>query len=723
MANFTLRTITSFSKNIFMDNRKSTTIGKLFCLLLWLVVTTASFAQQKQQVSKSQMLEALKKTQNTISFIENKGQWSPEVKVAGNTNIGNMYITNDHIHFVSFEKEEKHEGEEHEETEEDEAKEAEELEHQEVHGWGIYLDGSNKDYTISKQQEMPTRYNYLIGNTYNASDVASYGEVTMNNIYEGIDLRIYSQDQHVMEFDWLVNAGSDFSNIKMRFKGQEGLSVDEKGNLNVKLEFDAVKFDIPEAYQIINGKKVMVKMAFQINGDVATFRAISQIDNRYDLVIDPSLKWGTWFDNNSDSFDEYLFAVDLDNQGNVYCGGNINVQLTSGAGNYINPATLFGFSNTYSGSVDGIVYKLRYDGAVVLKVTYFGTSNNDRLYGLSLSPDKSRVFICGLTAGTLPVGSTTAFDGSIATSEDGFVGVLDAATLGTPLYTTYIGGTGNSDEMVSIRALSNNSFVVGGHVNGGLSTTTPNYILNAYDATNSGGNEMYIAKFTNFNTLTFGTYIGGTGDDQVNDIQIFSDGYIAFSGSSTDNASFPALFNNAANAVANTTGSTDGVIGVLPPSGGATVQMLSRFGGTGADEFYGLTIDAFDTLYVTGFTSSTNFYLGPGATTANRFQITKGTGQDAFIGKLPRTGWSSGATDPWVATYFGGSGDDRGNTLRTYTPYTVMVFGETQSDRYPFNKNISDGAVVQFFDSTANGGWDIFYQVLGTDLKTQYLAT
>jgi gliding motility-associated-like protein len=718
MINFTTRTISGFSKNILMGNRTFTFKSKVLCFLFAAVafsaLPVASFAQATQQpLSKVQIKEVVKETSNTISFIENKGQWNPDVKVAGNTNIGNMYIVDDHIHFLSFEKKGKHEGEE---TAEDEAKESLELGNQEVHGWGIYLDGSNKNYTITKEKEMPTKYNYLIGDTYHGTNASSYGELTLNDIYQGVDLRIYSQQEHVMEFDWLVNPGADFRNIKMRFKGQDGLSIDEKGNLNVKLEFDVVKFDIPEAYQIINGKKVAVKMAFEIKGDVATFKAIGKVDSRYALVIDPSLKWGTWFDNNSDSFDEYLFAVDIDNAGNMYCGGNINVQLTSGAGNYINPASLFGFSNTYAGSVDGIVYELKFDGSAVLAITYFGSTADDRLYGLNLSPDKSTVYICGKTAGTIPSGSTTAFDNS-RNSTDGFVAVLNSS-LSTVQYSSYIGDAGTADEMVTVRAISNNSFVLGGTVNGALTSA---YISNAYDATYSGNTEMYIAKFTGFNTLTFGTYIGGTSTEQLNDIQIFSDGAIAFSGSSGGTGSFPALFNNAANGVANTTGGLDGVIGVLNASGGSTVQMLSRFGGTSDDEFYGLTIDAFDTLYVTGFTSSTNFYLGPNATAGNRFQITKGTGQDAFFGKISRNGWNAGSTDPWAATYFGGSGDDRGNTLRSYTPYAMMIFGESQSDRYPFNKNISDGGA--FFDSTANGGWDIFYQVLGTDLKTQYFAT
>jgi gliding motility-associated-like protein len=724
MANFTLSVLPS--KHIFMSKKTFTLKGALLCLLMMAfglavqpVLAQAPAQAATKRLSKEQINKLVKETSNSISFIENKGQWDPNVKVAGNTNIGNMYITNDHIHFLSFEKEE-HEGEEHEESAEDEEREAEELSHQEVHGWGIYLDGSNPDYTISKEKEMPTKYNYFVGESYHASNASSFGELTLNNIYNGIDLRIYSQHQHVMEFDWMVNAGADFNNIKMRFKGQEGLRIDEQGNLAVKLEFDEVKFDIPEAYQIIDGKKVMVKMAFDVKGDVATFKALSKIDNTHPLIIDPSLKWGTWFDNNSDAFDEYIFAVDIDNQGNMYCGGNINVQLTSGAGNYINPASLFGFSNTYAGSVDGIIYELRFDGASILAITYFGSTADDRLYGLAMSPDKSRVFVSGKTDGTLPSGSTTAFDNT-RNNTDGFVGVFNS-TLSTLFYSTYLGDGGDEDEMVSIRPLSNTSFVVGGTVNGSVPATgTPDYIENAYDATYSGSTEMYIAKFNNLNSLVFGTYIGGSGTEQLNDVQIFSDGAIAFSGSSGNSASFPALFNNAAQGVGSTTGGLDGVLGVLPANGGTTVQMLSRFGGTSDDEFYGLTIDAFDTLYVTGFTSSTNFYLGPNAT-GNRFQTTKGVGQDAFVGKFPRGGWASGSNDPWAATYFGGGDDDRGNTLRTYTPYALMIFGETQSTRYPFNKNLDDGGT--FFDSTFNGGtWDIFYMVLGTDLKTQYFGT
>ncbi len=80
----------------------------------------------------------------------------------------------------------------------------------------------------------------------------------------------------------------------------------------------------------------------------------------------------------------------------------------------------------------------------------------------------------------------------------------------------------------------------------------------------------------------------------------------------------------------------------------------------------------------------------------------------------------SGGTNTWQATYFGGANNERGNTLRTYTPYAVMVFGEAGSG-FP-TQNLSDGGT--FFNSAFGGGtWDIFYFVLGTDLQTLYFST
>ncbi|HLP21183.1 MAG TPA: SBBP repeat-containing protein, partial [Chitinophagales bacterium] len=724
-----------------MNNRTFTFKGALLCFLLMAAaLPTALYAQQAsaavKDMSKDQIKHLIKESSNSIRFVDNNGQLPSDIKVAGLSNVGNVYLKKDHLYFVSVGSTAQEEHEEEEEEDEEyvmgpDGKLIEEHHGQQVaHRWGISFVGAN-EYNIERKNILPTKYNYFLDSdkTKWATNVSSYGEVELNNVYEGISMRMYSQEHNTMEFDWVVNAGADFRKIKMNFKGQDKLTLDEKGQLEVKLRFKEVKFDIPESYQVIGGKKVPVKMEFVIDGDVVSFKTSAKINSSYPLIIDPSLKWGTFFDDNDNDFDEYAYAVELDAVGNMYVAGASNNQLvrsaTTGYGSYI-----FGYDSTYADGVSGsnvgrrdaIIYRIAANGSALQYVTYFGGTSPDVAYGLSLSPSGNALFVCGATnsdQGTSPGIPlvNTPFDGT-KNGQDGFVAVFNS-TLTSLTYSSYIGGTGTGDEMYSIRAINDNSYVIGGVVTSDGSFGS--YISNGYSNNYRGGDEMYIGKFTNFRTLSWGTYIGGTGNDQLNDLQLFSDGAVAFSGASSSSTSFPALFNNVAQGVANSTGGIDGVIGVIPANGGNNVEMLSRFGGTGDDEFYGLAIGQFDSLFVTGYTSSTNFYLGPNST-GNRFQTTKGTGQDAFVGKLPRRGCQSCSTDPWVATYFGGNADDRGNTLRTYTPYAVMVFGETGSNRYPFNKNLDDGGA--FFDSTFNGDtWDVFYMVLGTDLRTQYFGT
>ncbi|MBK8658793.1 MAG: hypothetical protein IPN22_07955 [Bacteroidetes bacterium] len=302
MRNFTPSV--SISKKSNMMSFNSLFLRAFSMLTLCVLSFSTLYAQNSKpsDYSKKQMQELIRESRNTISFIENKGQWGGDVIGVGHSNIGGMVVKRDMLYFLSQAP-----GEAHAEAEEEEEEEHETFE---VHGWAIMLDGYNPQATVSKRNELVTKHNYFLGSnpSFHASDAKTYGEFELNNIYEGIDLRIYSQDKQLLEFDWMVNAGADFNKIKMRFKGNDGLRIDEKGNLSVKLHFQEVKLDIPEAYQIIDGKKVPVEMAFEVENDLATFKALSHIDNNYPLVIDPSLKWGTFFDNGNDSFDEYLFA-------------------------------------------------------------------------------------------------------------------------------------------------------------------------------------------------------------------------------------------------------------------------------------------------------------------------------------------------------------------------------------------------------------------------------
>jgi hypothetical protein len=286
------------------------------------------------------------------------------------------------------------------------------------------------------------------------------------------------------------------------------------------------------------------------------------------------LKWGSYFDNNTTNFDDYLYAVDVDNSGTVYCGGVTNQAMVA---TYV-ATSLFGYDNSFNGSQDGIVYKFNANGTAILNVTYFGSSGIDQVFGLSLSPSKTNVFICGLTQGSIPTTTTPlAFDSSKGGTTDGYVACFNASSLSTLNYASYIGSSGGTatgnngsvpdDGVLTIRATSDNAYVIGANTAAALSTSAPNYIVNAADATyGTGGTDIYVAKFTSFNSLVYGTYVGGASNDILNDLRVFPDGSVAFVGTTSSTA---ATFTTLVNTAGSNGGNQDGVVGVIPNAGGS----------------------------------------------------------------------------------------------------------------------------------------------------------
>jgi len=97
-------------------------------------------------------------------------------------------------------------------------------------------------------------------------------------------------------------------------------------------------------------------------------------------------------------------------------------------------------------------------------------------------------------------------------------------------------------------------------------------------------------------------------------------------------------------------------------------------GGSSFDQAFSIAIDAAGNAYVTGFTSSYDFPVTPGA-----FQPTfHGGFSDAFISKLNATG--SGLV---YSTYLGGSSDDVGDSITIDAAGNAYVIGYTSSTDFP----------------------------------------
>ena len=713
-------------KTLLTNSAKSSTPNpKTFTLIMKRIFTAfvcsilmgIAFQATAQKPNDLQIAkDLLKQTAKSVQFIENKGQWKEgDILFAGSSSYGQTAIRRDEITFITYKQEDWDLRTDHAQS---------------VQKWAMKFHGHNRNFETVKGGAFETTRNFMSGDvSTHATNVLSYDEVTLKGIYPGIDLRIYSQPKGDLEFDWIVAPGANFSKVDVEYVGANNVKILEDGSLNISLEFTNLNYKIPESYQIQNGKKVSKKFAFNLQSNHLKLTTKDKIDNTLPLIVDPVLDWGIYFDDKTTGFDEYLFAVDYDNSKNIYCVGKSNVALSSG---YITSGAT-GYNQTFiGGNRDVIIYKVRYDGKVILAETYFGTSANDNGYAISLSPDKSTLFVGGSVGAAISASPATTpllstFQGG---TYDGFVAVFDAATIGSLKYYTLLGSangtvlSGNSDfnsneAVYTLVALNNTDFVVGATVEGAVPAA---FIGNAAQSSYGGGWDMYVGKFTNFKTLTYGTYCGGSGNEELHDLQVFADGGVAFTGESAS-SSFPNLTNNAATGSSGT--DLDGVIGVIP-SGGGAYSMLSKIGGVtagtgstlGASEsFYGISIGFFDTLLITGYSCSSDFPLGTGASSTTRFQNTFGGVRDAIIGKVPRTGGSG----TWQATYIGGSGDDVGNSLRAFTPYGVLMYGESQSTNFP-TKNVTTGS-TSFYSATNAGGWDMVFFTILSDLKTLKFST
>jgi gliding motility-associated-like protein len=247
----------------------------------------------------------------------------------------------------------------------------------------------------------------------------------------------------------------------------------------------------------------------------------------------------------------------------------------------------------------------------------------------------------------------------------------------------------------------------------GYPTTT-----GAYQTTFAGSRDIAISKFSpNGTTLLFSTYLGGSAADVphslVNDAQ---DNLIVMGSTGSNNfpttpGCYDATFNGGTNFTASNgvpyTNGSDAIITKFNATGTALIGS-TYVGGTGndginqnnvfnySDEARGeVVVDDMDNILVTCSSLSTNF-----PTTAGSHSTTNSGAQDAVVFKL----------DPLLttlnwSTYYGGSDNESGNSIRVAPNGNVYICGATASSNLPvplgglnntFAGGLSDAFVAAF---------------------------
>jgi uncharacterized repeat protein (TIGR01451 family) len=535
---------------------------------------------------------------------------------------------------------------------------------------GIEFAGANASNGMEGTAPLPGHRNYLLGNDPKNwhTGVSTFQKVLYRDVYPGINLIFYG-NQSEFEYDFVVSAGADPQAIRLQIDRATRARISPTGDLLLKRGNVQVIQRKPNIYQDIDGERQVVEGHYSLSRRREVSFQIGGYDRTRPLVIDPTLVYSTYLGGGGDDSGSSLA---IDNSGNVYVTG------TTASLNF--PTKGPAFANN-KGLADIFVTRIDPTGANIIYSTYIGGSGLDRADGIAVDAS-GNAFVVGRVDSTSTDFPTTA--GSFGPSYrggdfDGFVLKLNPQGSGL-IYSSFLGGEENDSVEGVVVDAAGIAYVTGGTKSNAFPTTG-----NAYQGSRAGDTDAFLTRINaSGSALLYSTFIGGAGTDRGSGVVLGGNGiaYVAGFGASPDFPTedpFQAGFG----------GSFDAFVAKFDTnaSGINSLIFCSNLGGTGDDKAFGIAIDSgAANIYVVGQTSSNNFPV------LNPSQPATGGSFDAFIAKV-----SSAGTKVY-ATYYGGSGDDRGTGIAVNAT-GVYVTGFTASTNLP---------VVAPLQLNNGGGFDAF---------------
>jgi len=521
----------------------------------------------------------------------------------------------------------------------------------------INLIGANPNAAVVGLDQLPGISNYFIGNVPSQwhTNIANYSKVEYENVYPGINL-IYYGNQQQLEYDYQLAPDADPSSIRFAVHGAESLSIDAKGNLVLHTAIGDVLEQAPVIYQQLAGTQQPVSGQFVLLGNNEVGFQVGAYDGSKPLVIDPVLSYSTYLGGNHTETGQ---GIAVDGSGNAYVTGytdSTNFPTTTGA---------FQTSTTNGGTTyDSFVTKLNPSGTGLVYSTYLGGTGSD--FGLGIALDGSGdAYITGQTGSTNFPTTSGAFQTTYAGGgAAAFVTKLNAT--GTALiYSTYLRAVSSGGSPVVGSAAiavdgSGNAYVTGFTYSTNFPTTS-----GAFQTTLGGVDDAFVTKLNATGTaLIYSTYLGGSDEDFGYGLAVDSTGHAYVTGGtrSTNFATTTGAFQTTFG------GYRDAFVAKLN-AGGTGLVYSTYLGGNGDDIGNGIALDNSGDAYVTGDTSSTNF---PTTTGAFQTSLAGGVSTDAFVTKL-----NGAATALVYSTYLGGSGSDNGYGIAVDSAGYACVTGST----------------------------------------------
>ena len=560
-------------------------------LLTIMLLTQISFTVYAQNVSTDQLLannnaptaeqqQLLNNNKSKVSFTENKGQvkdqnWQsrPDVLYSGETQGMVFHIRNNGISYQLLKEEKSATPVKKEEHRTSDFNEIEEKTYS-TYRVDINWLNANSNYSTEKGNALLGYNNYynVPDGTEPALHVKNYENVTLKNVWNGVDLHYFEKDG-ILESDWLMQKAEDYKNIKFEVKGAT-LSTDKEGYLIMKTPFGEIREGKLKVYQ----EEKELTANWVIQGNEVSFN-IENYKKDLPLRIDPpTLVWGTYY-GGSDL--EYGYSTAIDANGNVYLGGRTR--------SLSDIATTGTHQTTHAGIDDAFL--VQFDSFGVRQWgTYYG--GNDVEFGRSCATDgNGNVYLSGQTKSLSNISTTGAHQVTYGGGTwDAFL--IQFNSSGVRQWGTYYGGSGGDIGWSCATDGSGNVYLTGQ-----ASSTTGIATTGTHQTTHAGSADAFVVKFDVNGVRQWGTYYGGTGGDWGYFCTIDGNGNIYFPGYTSSTNSIASV------GVQQSTyggGTYDAFLVKLDING---VRQWGRYyGGTNDDFGYSCTTDSNGNVYLVGYT-------------------------------------------------------------------------------------------------------------------------
>jgi len=326
-----------------------------------------------------------------------------------------------------------------------------------------------------------------------------------------------------------------------------------------------------------------------------------------------------------------------------------------------------------------------------------GGNSFDRAMGVDIDANGNTILAGWTTNNTFP-GTVGGFQPASGGDNDAVI--LQVSPTGTILWATYFGGAGR-DQALAIAIGANNTINVGG------TTTSTNFPVTngAFQTTAGGGGDGFVFQLATNGTRNWASYFGGSSNDQVSALDVFSNGEVAVAGRTFSTSGIAT--------VGNLNGTRDAFLARVAANG--TSRVWSKYvGGANDEQGWAVAVDANDNVYLAGQTSSLNLAT-PGV-----MQTTLRSSTDAFIARFSGTG-----TQNWFS-YYGGNDLDFITALDIDANGNVFGTGITSSiTNFPLSNNVFQSAFgglqdAFLFASNPSGGLIMSTYIGGSSTEQGY---